>query len=362
MSMIPHAPQRSGVAASPADLTCLMLEHPTRPGGFVVRLYLSSLRSEQSRASMAASLRAIARLVAEHVGPAAAGIPVADMDADRVDWVRLDYPTAVQIRSLMGCRWSAATINRHLAALRGVVRVCRLTGLMDRGRAEAVLEALPLARKEYEGENPSARLVSDIELRALFARLAANPHPSARRDAALLAVLAMGAVRRSELVQLDLADWDPGSGSLLVRRGKGGKRRKVWLHSGGADALAAWLDVRGAAPGPLFVPVLRSGRIPFAEQKDPFDPGVYRMSAHAVWARTRRLAADGGVAAFAPHDLRRKVATDLLDDGVDIAAVRILLGHTSIATTALYDRRGQHAARRAATRIRTCRHRKGRRR
>ena len=72
------------------------------------------------------------------------------------------------------------------------------------------------------------------------------------------------------------------------------------------------------------------------------------MSDHAVWKRIRLLADRAGVPAFRPHDLRAKLATDLLESGADINAVRILLGHSLLATTARYDRRGQHAARKAS--------------
>ena len=354
MSLNAVASGLSPAASASFSAAALLADHSACPGSFIVSLYLSSLNTPQSRASMAASLRAVALLVARSSGSVELGIPLGEVEGDRLDWARLDYPAAVQVRALMGERWAAGTVNRHLAAIRGVVRVCRLTGLMEARVAEAVGEALRPAKREHDGPDPSSRLVSDVELHAVFAALAADPHPSARRDAALVAVLAMGGIRRSEAAGLDLADWDEASGALVVRKGKGGKRRKVWLHSGAAQALDDWLDKRGSGPGPLFVQVYRSGRIPFAHADihDPtFDPEAFRVSSHALWTRVKHVAEAGGIAEFAPHDLRRKVATDLLDDGVDISAVRSLLGHTSIATTAIYDRRGERAARSAAARI-----------
>jgi len=47
-----------------------------------------------------------------------------------------------------------------------------------------------------------------------------------------------------------------------------------------------------------------------------------------------KRAEQAGVKSLAWHDMRRTVAGDLLDDGVDIATVARVLGHASVQTTA----------------------------
>jgi integrase len=325
----------------------LVERHIDEPGRLVVSMYLSTLESSQSRASMEASLVAVARLVA-----ALSGLDEIDPDgpvrSGQVDWARLDYRSAAALRAAMRDRWAPATINRHVAAVRGVVKVCKLSGLMEPSRADAVREALQPAKAAYRGEDPTARLVTDAELRSIFDALASIAGAGARRDAAMVAILAMGALRRGELVGLDLADWNPQTQELMVRHGKGGKRRKVWLHGGAAAAVADWVAVRGSDPGPLLLAVNRGGHV----RLDRHDPDLSRLTTHAVWRRIRMLADRSAVATFAPHDLRRKVATDLLDGGDDVVAVAKLLGHANVATTARYDRRGESAARKASAHIR----------
>jgi integrase/recombinase XerD len=79
--------------------------------------------------------------------------------------------------------------------------------------------------------------------------------------------------------------------------------------------------------------------------------GTRRLSEQTVYDRLAHLALRAGVLRFSPHDCRRSLAGDLLDSGVDLATVQALLGHSSPATTARYDRRGERAVRNAADRV-----------
>ncbi len=183
---------------------------------------------------------------------------------------------------------------------------------------------------------PAGRAATAGELAALVRACLADRSPAGVRDAALLAVLYVGGVRRAELAGLDLADWTPEPPTLRVRHGKGDKERLVPLAGGAARAVADWLALRGGAAGGLFLPVTQTGRI---EEE--------RLSSNAVYKVLRKRLGQAGVAKLSPHDFRRTFIGDLLDAGIDLATVQQLAGHASVTTTARYDRRGEGAKRRA---------------
>ena len=69
----------------------------------------------------------------------------------------------------------------------------------------------------------------------------------------LIIVLWRGGLRIQEALALGERDLDPRRGSLLVRNGKGGRRREIGMDAWGWEQLRPWLDARLELPvGPLF--------------------------------------------------------------------------------------------------------------
>ncbi len=153
----------------------------------------------------------------------------------------------------------------------------------------------------------------------------------------MLAVLYGAGLRRSEVVALDLKDYDVETGGVTVRQGKGRKDRLGYASSGAHSALEAWLAIRDGESGPLFLPIDKGGTI---RQR--------RLTDQAVLVILKKRAQQAEVARFSPHDLRRTFISDLLDQGADLATVQQLAGHANVSTTARYDRRGEKAKQKAA--------------
>src|ERR1700738_4226754 len=185
--------------------------------------------------------------------------------AETMPWHRLRRPHVLRIRGLLEEHYQAATANRMLAALRGVLKECWQAQLLSIEDYQAAI-TIPPVRGESE---PRGRHLSADELRSLFEAcsgpaiegLGRDPTPRRRRDAAFLALAYSCGLRRAEAVAIDLADFDSVSGELRVRRGKGRKPRQLTLPPSALPAIQDWLQARGPEPGPLFCPVLKSGRL-----------------------------------------------------------------------------------------------------
>jgi site-specific recombinase XerD len=178
---------------------------------------------------------------------------------------------------------------------------------------------------------PAGRYVEDGEVRRLVAACLADQSAGGRRDAAVLAALFVGGLRRAEAIALDVQHYEPASGHLTVT-GKGRRQRHTALPAGGRRAMAAWLEVRDLDEGPLFCPVDKAGRVT-----------IRRLTTQAVYALVDRRARKAGVSHLSPHDGRRTFASDLFDAGVDAVQVQGLMGHASLLTTGAYDRRPELA-------------------
>lgn len=286
-------------------------------------VYLSSLAGSGKR-SQAQALAVIAELLT--------GQP----DPRPINWAALRFQHTQAIRAALADGkprpLAVATINRILAALRGVLAAAFDLGQIsgeDYQRAIRVKNIL-------EDALPTGRGLTAGEVRALMDQCGADPTPAGARDAAVIALLYSGGMRREELVRIDISDFDPGEARFTIT-GKRNKQRFIYLSNGALDALQDWLIVRGDNPGPLFVAINKAGVI-----------GQVRLSTQAIYTLLIKRARAAGVAKFTPHDLRRSFISDLLEAGADIATVAKMAGHANVRTTARYDRRPEESKRAAA--------------
>lgn len=277
-----------------------------------------------------ASLKPTGRRTQAQALAVMAGLMGADLQT--MEWHRLRYQHTAAIRARLAEAYAPATVNKYLSALRQVLKHAWRLDLMT---AEDYQRAADL--EGVNGETlPAGRELTPGEIAALMQACQRDQTPAGVRDAALLAVLYAGGLRRAEAVGAQLEDYNTETGELVIT-GKRGKQRIVHLTNGAYAAMADWLRSRGTGGGSIFQAINKVGNV---------IPG--QLTAQAVYNILAKRGTEAGVAAFSPHDLRRTFVSDLLEAGVDIATVSRMAGHASVQTTARYDRRPEAAKKAAA--------------
>jgi integrase len=285
-----------------------------------VDVYLTRL-GPGSRQGMSQALDGIARFLTGGTS-----------ESKALDWATIRYQDTSAIRGWLVKTYAPATAKRMIAALRGVLTESWRLGLMSHDDYARGTDIAPV-RGETE---PRGRALTNEELLRLFQTCSADSSPAGVRDGGILAVLYGLGLRRSELIALDVADYDPDQGTLAIK-GKGNKPRIGYVLEQVKELLRLWIAVRGRSEGPIFVPVTKGGNLNF-----------HRLTPQAVALIVKKRAAEAEVEKFSCHDLRRSFITDLLEAGADLSIVQQLAGHRQVTTTTLYDKRGEAAKVKAA--------------
>jgi site-specific recombinase XerD len=249
-----------------------------------------------------------------------------DMDQFR-DWCATQHPApqalpahpvtvALYLTALAEMR-KPATIRRRMNSI-SVVH--QLAGYASPTR-DAAVQAVWKGIRRTHGTAPAKKKAARTKvISALVAPLSTSL--SDVRDRALLLIGFAGALRRSELVALDVQDVTQDDDGLVVtiRRSKGdqeahGEKRGLPYGSRPATcpvrAWRAWLDASGITEGAAFRAVTRHGRL-----------GTIRLGDRAVAEMIKRRAQHAGVAGdFAGHSLRAGFATEAYAHGTPELAI-----------------------------------------
>ena len=142
---------------------------------------------------------------------------------------------------------------------------------------------------------------------------------------ALIVILWRGGVRISEALALAESDLDPTRGAVLIRHGKGGRRREVGIDRWGWEQLRPWLELRMTLPVGAWLCVLHG---PTAGRPWSASAAREELRATAVRAGVRRR--------FAPHQLRHAHAVEMSREGIPITVIQRQLGHADLGVTSVY--------------------------
>ncbi len=211
---------------------------------------------------------------------------------------------------------SARTVARHLTTLRNFYR--------------------HLQRERRIEENPTDLLSAPRSVRAIptflsgaeIEKLLLAPSPETPlglRDLAMLQLLYACGLRVSELINVEIMNFNPELGYLRVT-GKGNKQRLIPVGRPAIAAIQAY--VSSGRPQLLKD---RASRYLFITARGA------RMTRQGFWKLLGLHGKSVGIFHnLTPHVLRHSFATHLLEGGADLRSVQAMLGHADIGTTQIY--------------------------
>ncbi len=292
-------------------LTSTLVEHDLTTTRWIelADTLLHNLRSAHSRRAYAQSLR------------------------DFFAWVETP-PAAVTSRQIIAYRETlaaagkrAATVNRHLAAIRALYSAALDEGLLTRNPAAGVT-TLETGR---EGSTPA---LTREQVQAML-RAIDRTTLQGLRDYALILLLVRTGLRREEAARARVEDLQQQQGhwTLRVTR-KGGGPQLVKVPADVYRALRAWLDAAALRDGALWRSLTRTGRgRAMVYQVGP------ALTTDGILKSVQQRARRGGISIpISPHALRATFITLALDGGAPLHKVQYAAGHADPRTTERYHR------------------------
>ena len=211
---------------------------------------------------------------------------------------------------------SAATISRGLASLKNFYAYLVSTGFLTESPVNTQIHV-------QRGEKKLPQVLSGAQVDKLLAQ-PAPVDPKGIRDKAMLELLYATGMRVTELIDLNLEDFNPEL--KIIRVGSQKKNRSIPLYPAALRALT------------LYLAETRSVLISDSGEKALFvNVNGSRMSRQGFWKILKHYQAKAGIEQeITPHTLRHSFAVHLIENGAELAAVKELMGHSDISSTQVY--------------------------
>ncbi len=255
-----------------------------------------------------------------------------------VDWQGVKTPgTAATVVRLARRTAAPATVNRRVAAVRAFFEYLMISGTVPvnpvpaprrgqglRPTTRGMLGHLGPGRARGGGRlvREQRRLPESLDLAEVQDFLTSL---STHRDRAMVLAMLLGGLRSAEVRGLLLKDVDQGRRRVRVV-GKGGRERCVPVDAAFFAELGAYL--RHERPPGLATPEC------FVVLRGPSAGSP--VSEAGLRSLFRRHRSSSGAVRVRPHRLRHTYGTELAAAGIDLLALRELMGHASPETTGLY--------------------------
>lgn len=226
------------------------------------------------------------------------------------------------LQSLHSAELASRSVARKLSALRQFFRFAvQELELEENPTAELESPELPKTLPKVLSQENLVKLLESASQGLPYPeKLASTLHA---RDEAMIYLLYATGMRVTELVSLQLTQWDDHSGLIRVR-GKGNKERIVPVAPIAVDKIRIWIKQSRPTLNPesehVFITKLGTG-----------------MTRNQFWSILKQLGKLAGIRqTLSPHVLRHTFATHLLEAGTNLRALQMLLGHSDLSTTQVY--------------------------
>lgn len=208
------------------------------------------------------------------------------------------------------------SLARKVSAIRGFFKFLHREGFINEDPSH-IIDAPKIGLSL-----PNVLSLEEIE------RILSQPNlqtPYGKRDYAMLEVFYGGGLRESEIISMQIEDFNQ-EGEFLRVLGKGAKERIVPIGRYAVKALEEYLK-KGR---PELVKII-SERTLFLNNRGGF------FSRMGVWKMVKKYGISAGITRpVSPHVFRHSCATHMLEGGASILAVQEMLGHSDISTTQIY--------------------------
>ena len=211
---------------------------------------------------------------------------------------------------------SPKSASRKLSAVKAFFKYLQKTGAVKKNPTEAIRG--PKSHKKLPAFINHKEISRVLDNQEYFSN-----DFQGRRDQFIIELLYLTGMRRAELIGLKDSDIDKDSKTLRVE-GKRKKERLIPLSDNSYEKLEQYIQIRNREI---------ENKSPFLFVKNNGDPIYPKMIYNIV---NKHLEAISTVAKKSPHTLRHSFATEMLNNGAEINAVKEILGHSSLASTEIY--------------------------
>ncbi len=210
---------------------------------------------------------------------------------------------------------SLTTISRNLASVRCFYKFLIFAGETENNPAKGI--------KLQKAEKKLPQVLSGEQIELLLAQPDITEAKGCR-DKAMLELLYATGIRASELINLNLADFNMRSGTLYCRGAKG--VRALPLYPGAIVSVSDYIyRMRSLIAGP------ESGDALFVNLNGG------RLTRQGFWKIIKGYAENAGITTeITPHTLRHSFALHLLENGASVKDIQTMMGHADISSTQIY--------------------------